>query len=121
MPHAGNYDPRALRIVASTVGSRGGRGARGHGKWLPSGEVIRSTRAALNVLELNGYQPAPTTGDALLDAREAARMRCDACDAAGMRYTTFRRHGSLTIADSRDAWRFRWDVACGGWLGRDWF
>jgi hypothetical protein len=51
--------------------------------------------AALTVLELNGYQPAPTTGDALLDAREAAGMRCDGCDAAGMRYTTFRRHGYL--------------------------
>jgi hypothetical protein len=51
--------------------------------------------AALTVLELDGYQPAPTTGDAHLDAREAAGMRCDACAAAGMRYTTFRRHGYL--------------------------
>jgi hypothetical protein len=50
---------------------------------------------ALIVLELvDGYRPAATTGDARLDAREAARMRCDACDRDGLRYMTLRRHGS---------------------------
>jgi len=50
--------------------------------------------AALTVLELDGYQAVPTTGDARVDAREAAGMRCDACKRDGLRYMTLRRHGS---------------------------
>jgi len=49
---------------------------------------------ALTVLGLDGYQPTKTIGDARLDLREAAGMRCPACDRGGLLYLTFRRHGS---------------------------